>query len=82
MMKKSSDWDIKDKVKLIAGTIEKNDNDDNYNYFTDLISFHFSNDKDLPVIQEKMNNLMNLLNKEGMDKLGNMDFETEIWDLI
>lgn len=81
-MKDTSNWNIKDKVKLIAGSIEQNDNDDNYSYFTDLISFHFSNDKDLPIIQEKMNNLMILLNKEGMDKLGDMDFEEEIWDLI
>lgn len=82
MMKDTTNWDIKDKVKLIVASIEKNDNDDNYNYFTDLISYHFSDDKDLPMIQEKMDNLMNLLNTEGMSKLEDMDFETEIWNLI
>ena len=82
MTKNTSNWDIKDKVKLIASSIEQNDNDDNYNYFTELIPYYFSDDKDLLIIQEKMDNLMNLLNKEGMDKLGDMDFEKEIWNLI
>jgi len=76
-------WNIKDKVKLIVSTIEKNDNTNGYSYFNDLIPFYFSNDNDLPLIQEKMNNIMNILNDtNGITKLQDMDFENEIWDLI
>lgn len=80
--KKVSDWDIKEKVKLIVTTISKKDNEEVYGYFTDLIPYYFSNDKDLPIIQEKMDNLMNILNTEGMSRIQNMDFEEQIWDLI
>lgn len=81
--KNISDWNIKEKVRLIVGNIEKNDDDITYGYFTDLIPYYFSDDKDLPIIQEKMDNLMKILNTEGgFDKIKHMDFENEIWDLI
>lgn len=81
--KKVSDWNIKEKVRLIVGSIEKNDDGITYGYPTDLIPYYFEDDKDLPIIQEKMDNLMNILSTEGgFDRIKNMDFETEIWDLI
>ena len=56
------DWDIKEKVRLIVGSIERNDNNPGYSYFEDLIPYFFKDDPDLPVIQQKMDNIMTLLN--------------------
>ena len=75
------EWDIKEKVKLIASTIEQNDNDPGFNYYEDLISFHFGDDPDLPIIQQKMDNIMKLLNEASISdlkKIWEMDFEDEI----
>ena len=33
-VKNISSWDIKDKVKLIAGTVTENDDKSGFNYFT------------------------------------------------
>ena len=84
-IKNVSNWDIKDKVKLIAGTIVENDDQNGFNYFEDLIPFYFTNDNDLLLIKEKMNNLINLLNEAKkqssveFEKIQDMDFEDEIW---
>ena len=82
------DWDIKEKVKLIAGTIEQNDNENGFNYFEELIPFYFSEDSDMSVIKEKMTNLIKLLEKvnsqviEAFEKFEDLDFEEEIWEMI
>jgi len=73
---------IKEKVKLIAGTIERNDNNIGFNYFEELIPFYFSNDEDIDIIKEKMNNLISLINQDGIEKFLDLDFETEIWEMI
>jgi hypothetical protein len=52
------DWDIKDKVKLIAGNIVENDNNSGFSYYEDLIPYYFDDDPDRPVIQKKMDNIM------------------------
>ena len=38
-MKNKQNMNIKEKVKLIAGTIERNDDNTGFNYFEDLIPF-------------------------------------------
>lgn len=79
---------IKEKVILIAGTIEENDAKDGFNYLEDLITFHFSNDFDISIIKEKLNNLISLMAKkknEGPQEFDNfidLDFEDEIWYMI
>ena len=86
--KNIKDWDIKEKVKLIAETIEQNDDESGFNYFEELIPFYFSEDSDMPVIKEKMDNLIKLLEKvnsqgeEAFEKFENLDFENEIWKMI
>jgi hypothetical protein len=84
-MKNKQNMNIKEKVKLIAGTIEKNDNNDGFNYFENLISFYFANDNDYQIIKEKMNNLIKLLStfdEKELKNFENLDFETEIWEMI
>ena len=82
------DWNIKDKVKLIAGSIEENDDFSGFNYFEDLISYYFYNDKDSQIIKEKMDNLIKLFEEanskgeEEFEKFQDMDFEEEIWNMI
>ena len=79
---------IKEKVKLIVGSIEKNDNNNEFNYFEDLIPFYFADDKDFSIIKEKMDNLIKLMTEkynEGTDafeKFNDLDFEEEIWEII
>ena len=89
MAKSVRDWDIKAKVRLIVGTIEKNDFDPGYNYFEDLIPFYFKDDPDLPIIQQKMDNIMALLNGAAtnedhneLTRIMNMDFEDEMWYIV
>ena len=90
MPKDVRDWDIKAKVRLIVATIERNDNDPGYNYYEDLIPYYFEDDPDLPVIQQKMDNIMKLLNSAAADidndaelsKIMNMDFEDEMWYIV
>jgi len=79
---------IKEKVKLVAETIEENDDNNGFNYFEDLISFYFSNDPDISIIKEKLNNLISLMAKkknEGaqeFEKFIDLDFENEVWYMI
>lgn len=77
------DMNIKEKALEFVSTIEKNDNDDGYNYFEGMIS---SSDPDYIVLKEKMDNLMILLkdidSKGEMDAFNELDFEEDIWDMI
>lgn len=82
-------WDIKEKVKLIAGTTVRSDNGPEYIYFEDLIPYHFKDDPDLPIIQQKMDNIMKLLNAAAtnedpneLNKIWDMDFEDELWYIV
>lgn len=89
-MKKGNvkNWDIKEKVKLIAGTIEENDDNSGFNYFEDLIQFYFSEDADITIIKDKMNNFIKLFvenkakGEEEFQKFLDLDFEEEIWEMI
>lgn len=79
---------LKEKVSSIVSTIEENDNHDGFNYFEELMNNKYSNDPDFHIIKEKMDNLIVLLNKvnkegeESFEKFQDLDFETEIWDMI
>ena len=75
------------KSKLKAGTIVRNDNDPGFSYFEDLIPYYFDGDPDLPLIEEKMDNIMALLNsaannEDELNKIMDMDFEDEMWHII
>lgn len=79
-------WD-KEKVKLIVGSMVKNDNNQTFSYYEELIPFHFENDPDRLLIQDKMDNIMALLNgaatnEDGLTRIMNMDFEDEMWNII
>ena len=75
-----------EKVEFVASTMEIEEGQTNFTYFTEGLYGVFKNDSDLPIIEEKMNNLVNLMTvmqKEGkLDELLEKDFETEIWQLI
>jgi len=76
-MKTTTNTDLMEKVKRLVFTLTVNGT-----YFNEMMESLFSDDPDLPVIREKMNNLSNLVKTKGMDNLLEMDFETEIWKLI
>ena len=84
----NKDIDIKEKVKRIASTIEQNDNDNGFNYFEEMMNGIFVDDSDLPIIKEKMDNLIKLFEKinaegeEEFEKFMDLDFEDDIWNLI
>ena len=83
-----TDWNIKDKVKLIAGTIEENDDKSGFNYFEEMMNWYYSTDPDFIIIKEKMDNLIKLFEKynsegdEAFEKFQDMDFEDEVWGMI
>ena len=76
-MKTTTNTDLMEKVKRLVFTLTVNGT-----YFNEMMESLFSDDPDLPIIREKMNNLSNLVKTKGMDNLLEMDFETEIWKLI
>jgi len=80
---KLKDIDIKGKVKMVAETISV-DNDGVFHYFEDMLGTF--NESDSSIIKEKMDNLVTLLGevnaKSEMDSFGELDFETEIWEMI
>jgi hypothetical protein len=87
MERDTRNWDIKKKVRLIASSIEQNDNDPGFNYFEDLITYYFEDDPDRPLIKEKMDNIMALLNsaannEDELSRIMDMDFEDEMWYII
>jgi len=54
-------------------------------YYDEIFDF-FKNDSDLPIIRKKFENLSRLyfekLCSEELEDFLNMDFETEIWNMI
>lgn len=76
-----------EKVKWVASTIEIEDNQKKYQYFEDMMNNIFSDDPELPIIKEKIDNLMSLLNSktqnnDELEAFLDLDFETEIWKMI
>ena len=58
-----------------------------YQYFEDMMNNIFSDDPELPIIKEKIDNLMSLLNSktqnnDELEAFLDLDFETEIWKMI
>jgi hypothetical protein len=86
-MKNSKNMTLVEKVKWVASTIEIEDNQKKYQYFEDMMNNIFSDDPELPIIKEKIDNLMSLLNSktqnnDELEAFLDLDFETEIWNLI
>lgn len=79
---------IKEKVVRIASTIEQNDNNNGFNYFEEMMNYYYSNDPDFPIIKQKMDNLIKLLEEinlkgeEELEKFQDLDFEDVIWKMI
>ena len=53
-----------EKVKWVASTIELEDNQEKYQYFEEMMNNIFSNDPELPIIKEKVDNLITILNSK------------------
>lgn len=77
-----NDLDTKQKVVRVLYTINKNDNDNGFNYYENLVDNLYSKDPDFNIIKSKLDNLMILLEKKGYDYLSSLDFEKEIWEMI
>ena len=80
---------IKEKVVYIVNTMDMDDeHDTEFSYFKELMENVFANDTDLPIIRKKMDSLVDLCYKkrtegdEAFEKLLDMDFEEEIWEMI
>lgn len=76
-----------EKVKWVASTIELEDNQEKYQYFEEMMNNIFSSDPELPIIKEKIEKLITLLNNkisnnDELESFLDLDFETEIWNLI
>ena len=75
--------DIKEKTKMVVETIRV-DNDGKFHYYEEMLgTFNIS---DSLIIKEKMDNLIVLISEKSlkgeMDSFGELDFETEIWNMI
>ena len=86
-MKNKEQMDIKEKVKWVASTMEIENGDTEFSYFEDMMNGIFENDPDLPLIKQKMDNLVALCyeknkNSEEFENFLDLDFETEIWEMI
>lgn len=77
-----------EKVKWVASTIEIEDDQKHFQYFEDMMTNCFANDPELPIIRDKMENLISLLNtklkgdKDEYEAFMDLDFETEIFHMI
>ena len=80
--------DIKEKIFYLASsTMFIKDGDSEFSYSKTLLKHVFKNDPDLPIINQKMDNLIALFsqkkkNLEEFEEFLDMDFETEIWNMI
>ncbi|MFW6233431.1 MAG: hypothetical protein ACOC3Z_02090 [Nanoarchaeota archaeon] len=72
---------MKKKVMLVASTMLEDGS-----YWNELLVDMFGNDKDYHIIKEKIENLSKLYKEKSksneLDELLDMDFGTEIWDMI
>lgn len=77
-----------EKVMRIVSTVEITDNQDGFCYFEEMMIDYYTNDPDFPIIREKMENLISLLNtklkgdKDEYEAFLDLDFETEIFHMI
>lgn len=73
--------ELKKKVMLVASTMLEDGS-----YWNELLVDMFGNDKDYHIIKEKIENLSKLYKEKSksneLDELLDMDFGTEIWDMI
>lgn len=80
-MKNTNNKELKDKVMLVASTMVEDGS-----YWNILLEDMFGNDSDYLVIKTKMENLSKLYKEKTksnqLDELLDLDFETEIWDMI
>lgn len=86
-MKNIKNMTLIEKVKWVASTIEIEDNQEKFQYFEDMMNDIFSNDPELPIIKEKIENLITILNSkipnnDELESFLDLDFETEIWKMI
>ena len=74
---------LKEKAVEMVGTISKNDSGIGYNYFEALLD---KKDSDYTILKSKLDNLIILMeevdSKGEMKEFGELDFETEIWEMI
>ena len=77
---------IKEKVKWVASTMDIDTDQTEFEYFEDMMYGIFADDSDLPIIKEKMDNLVKLLGEKNaageLDAFMDLDFEEEIWEMI
>lgn len=79
---------IKEKVVMVASSMEIEMTDTNFDYDKAGMNIMFGNDEDLPIIKEKMDNIVKLLkekkneSEEAFTQFMNLDFEDEIWYMI
>lgn len=79
---------LKEKVLFMVKTLDIDSNDKTFSYYEDMMNEAFTNDKDLPLIKNKMDNLISLLEKsknkseEDFLKILNINFENELFYMI
>jgi len=87
-MKTTKEMNIKEKVVMVASSMEIEMTDTNFDYDKAGMNIMFGNDEDLPIIKEKMDNIVKLLkekkneSEEAFTQFMNLDFEDEIWYMI
>jgi len=78
--------EIQEKVRQMMQHIDLSDDGKKFCVWNELVESYFPEDPDLPVIMEKLNNLMNLMTQElnngNWKSFGERDFEDDIWFLI
>lgn len=80
--------DIEEKVFYVASsTMFIKDGDSEFSYSKTQMKHVFKSDPDLPIINQKMDNLIALFsqkkkNSEEFEEFLGMDFQTEIWYMI
>lgn len=73
---------------FVVSSMDMDENQTKFGYFEDMMNGIFENDPDLPLIKEKMDNLVELLydvkskGEKEYQKFLDMDFEDEIWNMI
>jgi len=79
---------LKEKVMFVISAMDMNENQTEFGYFEDMMNGIFESDPELPLIKEKMDNLIALLyevkakGEEEYQKFLDLDFEEDIWEMI
>jgi len=78
--------ELVEKVVELVKYIEFSDDGEHFVLSNELIDITYAGDSDLPIIKEKLNNLVQLMTTEleeaRYEELLDRDFETDIWFLI